>query len=92
MNQVTMVATAFGLGFASAAALSVLYLIGVRRAVEAYKTESERLRGNAQETVRRTEELVVQGVEMAQRRQLPDVWRTGYQQGYRAGSTQQLWR
>ena len=90
MNQWMMMAAAFAAGAAASGILAWMHQRGVRRAVAQRRDEDEERITGLQAQLDRTENRMFRGIELAQQRQLQDVYRTGYLQGYQTAWQQRM--
>ena len=82
MDMVTIAASAYALGLATAAAVMALHHRSVRMAVEERKAEDARALKGMQERLETAEARAENNVALAQHRQLQDVYTAGYVHGY----------
>lgn len=90
MSEWMMMAAAFSAGAAFSGLLGLMHGHGVRRAVKERKAEDGAALIQLQERLDRTENRMFRGIELAQQRQLQEVWRSGYLQGYQNAWRQRL--
>ena len=96
MDQWATIGGAFVLGFITALALLGIHRRGIRQAVAECKAAGAERIEYLQDRLDKATEHAAHGIELAQQRQLQDVWRTGYLHGFQAACTQQtvrrIWR